>query len=83
MDNVELMGLPTGNPTEAEVAELTRLFPKSYPVIRERAEKYRPKTKEEWDAFAKFHDELLKSLPSVKPDENYKPIHFRFNFKKG
>lgn len=83
MDNVELMGLPTGNPTEAEVAELTRMFPKSYPVIREGVEKYRPKTKEEWDAFAKFHDELLKSLPSVKPVENYKPIYFRFNFKKG
>ena len=83
MDNVELMGLPTGNPTEAEVAELTRMFPKSYPVIRERAEKYRPKTKEEWAEFAKFHDELLKSLPSVKPVENYKPIHFHFKFKKG
>jgi hypothetical protein len=65
-------------PTETEIAELTELFPEVYPYLRKQIEKYRPKTKEDWDRFAEFHDNMIKNMESVVPTEHESEyFHFR------
>lgn len=68
-------------PTEAEIAELTELFPEFYPHLRKQIEKYRPKTKEDWDRFAEFHDNMIKNMESVVPTE-HEPEYFHFRMVK-
>lgn len=75
--------LPKGEPTAEEVRELTKMFPKSYPTIRQKIEESRPKTDQEWQEFAQWHENFIKSMPSVNPKESVGPAnYFKFRWIK-
>jgi hypothetical protein len=73
---METSKLPTGEPTVEEVRELTKMFPKSYPTIRQKIEESRPKTEQEWREFARWHENFINSMPSVNPKEPVAPANY-------
>lgn len=62
-----MIDLPKGEPTEQEIRELTETFPTFYPALRKKIEEIRPKTHEDWIKFAKWHEEFINNMPSVRP----------------
>ena len=77
------IGLPKGEPTAEEVRELTKMFPKSYPTIRQKIEESRPKTDQERHEFAQWHENFIKGMRSVNPNESVDPaIYFKFRMIK-
>lgn len=73
-----MVDLPKGEPTEQEIRELTEMFPKFYPALRKKIEESRPKTHEDWIKFAKWHDDFINNMPSVKPMEEKPDSYFKF-----
>ena len=50
--------------------------------LHAKAEEYKPKTPEQWQAFADWHEKMINSLPSVTPTKQYKGKYFKFRFLK-
>lgn len=50
--------------------------------LHAKAEEYKPKTPEQWQAFADWHEQMINSLPCVKPMKRHNGKYFKFRFVK-
>lgn len=50
--------------------------------LHAKAEEYKPKTPEQWQAFADWHEKMINSLPSVsvKPMKQHKGKYFKIRY---
>lgn len=65
-------------PEEQYLKQLDELSDK----LHAKAEEYKPKTPEQWQAFADWHEKMINSLPCVKPMKRHKGKYFKFRFVK-
>lgn len=48
--------------------------------LHAKAEEFKPKTPEQWQEFADWHEKMINSLPCVKPMKPHKGKYFKFRF---
>ena len=63
-------------PEEQYLKQLDELSDK----LHAKAEEYKPKTPEQWQAFADWHEKMINSLPQVKPMKRYNGKYFKLRF---
>lgn len=63
-------------PEEQYLKQLDELSEK----LHSKAEEHKPKTPEQWQAFADWHEKMINSLPCVKPMKRSTSKYFKFRF---